>query len=106
MMNALVLEGIKEPLVLKNVAKPVLQVGEVLVKIKAAAFNRRDWWIKQGKYAGLKFPIVLGSDGSGIVAEVFDAAHEHWLNQEVVINPGNNWGDNEAYQRPNFSILG
>lgn len=105
-MKALVLEGIGKPLVLKEVAKPVLQSGDVLVKIKSAAFNRRDYWISQGKYAGLKFPIVLGSDGSGIVAEVFDEKDKHWLNQEVVINPGSNWGEDENFQSPEFKILG
>jgi zinc-binding alcohol dehydrogenase/oxidoreductase len=105
-MKALVLDGIKQALTLKEIAKPILEKGEVLVKIKAAAFNRRDWWIQQGKYAGLKFPIVLGSDGSGIVSEVFDAKDEHWIGKNVVINPSNNWGDNENYQSKDFKILG
>jgi zinc-binding alcohol dehydrogenase/oxidoreductase len=105
-MKALVLDGIKQALTLKDVNKPILEKGEVLVKIKAAAFNRRDWWIQQGKYAGLKFPIILGSDGSGIVSEVFDAKDEHWVGKSVVINPSNNWGDNENYQSKDFKILG
>lgn len=105
-MKALVLDGIKQALILKDISKPVLEKGEVLVKIKAAAFNRRDWWIQQGKYAGLKFPIVLGSDGSGIVSEVFDTKDEHWVGKSVVINPSNNWGDNENHQSKDFKILG
>jgi zinc-binding alcohol dehydrogenase/oxidoreductase len=105
-MKALVLEGIGQPLVLKEVEKPILQAGEVLVKIKSSAFNRRDYWISQGKYAGLKFPIVLGSDGSGIVADVFDEKDKHWLNQEVVINPGSNWGEDDNFQSQEFKILG
>jgi NADPH:quinone reductase-like Zn-dependent oxidoreductase len=105
-MKALVLEGINQPLVLKEVAMPILESGDVLVKIKSAAFNRRDYWISQGKYAGLKFPIILGSDGSGIVAEVFDEKDNHWLNKEVVINPGSNWGDDDNFQSPAFKILG
>ena len=105
-MKALVLEGVHEPLKIKEVPQPVLKVGEALVKIKAAAFNRRDYWISQGKYAGLKFPIILGSDGAGIVAEVFDDADKHWLNKEVVINPANNWGANPNFQGPDFKILG
>lgn len=105
-MNALVLEGVNLPLVLKSVPKPILKEGEAIVKIKAAAFNRRDWWIKQGKYAGLKFPIILGSDGSGIVTEVFDQENQHLINQEVVIYPSENWGDQETHQGPDFKILG
>ena len=105
-MKALVLEGIHEPLKIKEVLKPVLNTGEALVQIKAAAFNRRDYWISQGKYAGLKFPIILGSDGAGIVAEVFDEVDEHWLKKEVVINPGSHWGINPNFQGPDFKILG
>lgn len=105
-MKALVLNGINQPLTLQEVSKPSLQEGEALVKIKAAAFNRRDFWIQQGKYAGLKFPIVLGSDGAGIVEEVYDEVDKHWLGKEVVIYPGNNWGDNPNYQGKDFTILG
>ena len=105
-MKALVLEGIDGSLIIKDVPKPVLKTGEALVKIKAAAFNRRDYWISKGKYAGLKFPIVLGSDGSGTVAEVFDETEKHWLNKEVVINPGSQWGENPNFQSADFKILG
>ncbi len=105
-MKALVLEGVHQSLVIKEVPKPILKSGEALVKIKAAAFNRRDYWISQGEYAGLKFPIILGSDGSGIVVEVFDKAENHWLHEEVVINPGSSWGENENFQSPEFKILG
>jgi NADPH:quinone reductase-like Zn-dependent oxidoreductase len=106
MMKALVLHGIKEPLKLEEVSKPTLNAGEVLVKIKAAAFNRRDYWIQQGKYAGLKFPITLGSDGCGVLAEVYDDANQHWIGKEVVINPSFNWGDAPNYQGKDFKILG
>ena len=70
-MNALVLTGIGEPLRMQEVPVPELMEGEALVRVKAAAFNRRDWWIQRGQYAGLKFPIILGSDGAGIVEKVW-----------------------------------
>ena len=98
-MRALVVDGIGSPLTLKEVAKPVLAKGEVLVQIKAAAFNRRDWWIQQGKYAGLKFPIILGSDGSGVVAETGVGVDENWIGKHIIINPATGWGDNENYQQ-------
>jgi zinc-binding alcohol dehydrogenase/oxidoreductase len=105
-MKALVLDGVNQPLIVKEVAKPILKEGEALVKIKAAAFNRRDFWIQKGKYAGLKFPIVLGSDGAGIVEEVFNETDQHWIGKEVVIYPGNNWGEHQDYQGKDFTILG
>lgn len=105
-MKALVLDGINQPLIVKEVSKPVLKKGEALVKIKAAAFNRRDFWIQKGKYAGLKFPVILGSDGAGIVEEVFNETDQHWIGKSVVIYPGNNWGEQDSHQGKDFSILG
>lgn len=105
-MKANVLEAPDKPLVWKEVDKPILAAGEVLVKIKAAALNRRDYWITIGKYAGLKYPVILGSDGAGIVAEVGEGVDEAWLNKDVVIHPGNNWGDNDDFQSKEFKILG
>jgi len=105
-MKAIVLDGIKEPLVWKDVPIPDLGKGEALVRIKAASFNRRDWWIQQGRYAGLKFPIILGSDGAGIVEAVDGSAYGGWIGKEVVINPSIAWGADEAFQQKSFSILG
>ncbi len=104
-MKAIVLEAADKPVVYKEVEKPELKPGEVLVKIKTAALNRRDYWITVGKYAGIKYPTILGSDGAGIVAEAGNPGSA-WLNKEVIINPGYNWGDNEDYQQDGFKILG
>ncbi|UKJ06020.1 zinc-binding dehydrogenase [Solitalea lacus] len=105
-MKALVLNGLKEPLTIKEVEKPVLEPDEVLVKIKAAAFNHRDKWIQEGLYSGIKYPIILGSDGSGIVVETGLNVDKDWLNREVIINPSFNWGDNPKAQSKEFKILG
>ena len=105
-MKAIVLEAADKPLAYKEVDKPTLKPGEALVKIKAAALNRRDYWITVGKYAGIKYPTILGSDGAGIVAEVGSDDDKHWLNKEVVINPASGWGDNPNFQSSNFKILG
>lgn len=109
-MNALILEGIGEPLRMKIVPIPKLREGEALVKIRAASFNRRDWWIQQGNYAGLKFPITLGSDGAGVVAAIRAInqaeAEKQWMGKAVIINPSLNWLDDSAAQPKDFSILG
>jgi zinc-binding alcohol dehydrogenase/oxidoreductase len=106
LMKAIVLESADKPPVLKEVAKPMLKPGEALVKIKAAALNRRDYWITIGKYAGIKYPTILGSDGAGIVYEAGDDKDKYLLDQEVIINPGYGWGDNEHFQSNDFKILG
>ena len=105
-MKAIILEAADKPLILKEVEKPVLNAGEVLVQIKAAALNRRDYWITIGKYAGIKYPSILGSDGSGIVAEIGADVDKQWLNKEVIINPCHNWGSHAGYQNRDFTILG
>jgi NADPH:quinone reductase-like Zn-dependent oxidoreductase len=105
-MKAIVLEGADKPLVLKEVETPVLKAGEALVQIKAAALNRRDYWITIGKYAGIKYPSILGSDGTGIVTEVGSDDDKAWLNKEVIINPSTGWGEHDEYQASDFKILG
>jgi zinc-binding alcohol dehydrogenase/oxidoreductase len=105
-MKAIVLEAADKPLILKEVETPALQPGDALVQIKAAALNRRDYWITVGKYAGIKYPAILGSDGAGIVAGVGGDADKGWLNKEVIINPCHNWGSHTEYQNRDFSILG
>lgn len=105
-MKAIVLHGVKKPLVLREVPTPQPGPGEALVRIHAAALNRRDWWIQQGQYAGLKFPIILGSDGSGVVEAVGTSADAAWVGQSVIINPSISWGTGEAFQQAGFSILG
>jgi zinc-binding alcohol dehydrogenase/oxidoreductase len=105
-MKAIVLEAPDKPLVYKEVEKPTLAPGEVLVHIKAAALNRRDYWITVGKYAGIKYPAILGSDGAGTVAEVGSDQDKSWLDKEVIINPSNNYGPSDDAQGPDFKILG
>ncbi|SNR38979.1 zinc-binding dehydrogenase [Hymenobacter mucosus] len=105
-MQALVLDGINQPLQLRDVPTPQPGPGEVLVQLHAAALNHRDVWIQKGQYAGLKFPIVLGADGAGIVAALGEGVEQVLLHQPVLINPGQNWGDNPAAQGRDFQILG
>ena len=68
-MKAAVIQGIQELLV-DSVPTPSAAPGEAVVRLRAAALNHRDVWIKRGAYAGLKFPIIPGSDGAGVVVEV------------------------------------
>jgi zinc-binding alcohol dehydrogenase/oxidoreductase len=104
-MKAIVLESAENPIVYKEVEKPTAGPGEVLVQIKAAALNRRDYWITIGKYAGIKYPTILGADGAGIVAEAGEGA-EQWVGKDVIINPSHNWGEHPEFQSKEFKILG
>src|SRR6185436_10502176 len=80
--------------------------GEVVVTLRAAALNHRDVWIKTGQYAGLKWPCIPGSDGAGTVSGTGEGVDAAWKNREVIINPSFGWGDHEAAQGGQFTILG
>src|SRR5580658_4777126 len=69
-MKALVLRDKHLAAEFADVPMPVAGPGEAVVRVEAAALNHRDVWIQKGQYAGLKYPIIPGSDGSGIVVEV------------------------------------
>lgn len=105
-MKAAVLEKVNEPLVFKDVEKPILGKGEVLVRLHAAALNHRDVWIQKGSYANIITPIILGSDGAGVVVEGGEGVSEYWLGKAVIINPSHHWGDNPAFYGNDFTILG
>ncbi len=90
----------------KELDKPVLTPGKALVKIKAISLNRRDEWIKEGKYPNIRYGGILGSDGAGIVESVADEKDNAWVGQEVVINPNIGWGPDAEVQSKNYTILG
>ena len=91
---------------LSEVPLPSLTPGKALIRMKAASLNRRDEWIKEGKYPGIKYGVVLGSDGCGVVEKVHDESDQHWVGQEVIINPNIGWGPDPEVQAKNYTILG
>ena len=105
-MPGLVLNELKSPLELSDYDLGDLKPGYAKVALKAAALNHRDYWIIQGQYPGIELPKVLGSDGAGVVVQVGGNDDQNWLDREVIINPGWDWGTNEAAQSAEFTILG
>jgi zinc-binding alcohol dehydrogenase/oxidoreductase len=104
-MKALVLKDKHRAAEVVDVPTPLAATGEAIVRVEAAALNHRDLWIQKGQYAGLKYPIVPGSDGAGVVVDSPDEVD--WVGREVIINPALEWGVSEAYQDPgSFRILG
>lgn len=83
-----------------NIPQP--KAGQCVIKMKAAALNRRDEWIVEGKYPAIKSGVTLGSDGCGVVEEGSD----RWLGKKVLINPNINWGDHQWAQSEHYQILG
>lgn len=95
-MKALLCKGVKAPLTYEDVDLPPYDKSTFgIVDLKAAALNRRDFWITKGMYPGLTFPTVLGSDGCGV-----------YEGEEVVINPTIRWGTDQRYPNDDYLILG
>ncbi|GAA4449064.1 zinc-binding dehydrogenase [Nibrella saemangeumensis] len=105
-MNAIVLRDVRQPVELIEMPHRKAGPGEVVVQLKAAALNHRDVYVQQGLYPGIKLPVILGSDGAGVVTEVGEGVNSQWLGKAVVINPGLNWGSNAKFYSPDFRILG
>ena len=53
--------------------RPVPRAGQVLIEVHAASVNPRDWLLREGRYVFRwlmpGFPLILGSDVSGVVVE-------------------------------------
>lgn len=110
-MKAIVLTDVKSPLIAQQRPDLVPNPGQVVIQLKAAALNRRDYWITQGMYPGIKTPVILGSDGAGVVTAVGDEVASSWIDKEVILNPGMDWDAADGTrstrsQDPAFRILG
>lgn len=107
-MKALLLHelGGPEKLVIEDIPTPQPAAGEVRVKIKCAALNRRDFWITVGAYPRIEFPAIAGSDGAGVVDRVGAGVDSALVGNEVVIYPALEWGDDPRCGGDNFRVLG
>ena len=78
--------------------------GETVVRLHAAALNRRDLFVTYGQYPGIDLPATPGSDGSGEVVARGDGGPDEGT--EVVINPALYWGDDPRKPGKEYRILG
>ncbi|MCP4192397.1 MAG: zinc-binding dehydrogenase [Planctomycetaceae bacterium] len=105
-MRAAVLSDLKKPLQIEQLDDLQAKRGEVVVDLQAAALNRRDYWVTQGMYPGIRTPVTLGSDGAGVVASLGEGVEQFEVGQPVIINPGWEWGDKQEAHGQKFHILG
>jgi len=110
-MKAMVLHELGGPdkLTYEDVPEPEPGPGETVVRLHAAALNRRDVFATRGQYPGAKaeaLPVILGSDGSGEVVARGDGAVGPDEGAEVVINPALHWGDDPRKPGKEYRILG
>jgi NADPH:quinone reductase-like Zn-dependent oxidoreductase len=79
--------GPSDVLELVDLPRPEPGPGDVLVEVHAAGVNPRDWLIRSGRYPFRallpRFPFILGSDVSGVVAAVGGRVRDFREGQEV-----------------------
>ncbi|HSO58597.1 MAG TPA: NADP-dependent oxidoreductase [Paenisporosarcina sp.] len=73
-MKAIVIDqyGEKEVLQEREIAQPIIQDDQVLLEIHATSINPIDWKLRAGylkEMLPFEFPIILGWDAAGIIAE-------------------------------------
>jgi zinc-binding alcohol dehydrogenase/oxidoreductase len=100
------IEDLNGNLIIEDLPKPDFGDNDVLIKIKYASLNHRDLWIAKGMYGGIKLPVVLGSDCSGIIEEKGINVNEFNIGDEVIVNPSLKWGESELFKSNDFNILG
>ncbi|CEG27429.1 zinc-binding dehydrogenase [Bacillus sp. B-jedd] len=106
-MKALVHAGTTgmEGLSLKEIEKVEPGKGEVRVRLKTAGMNHRDLIILE-RHKGTEPPLILGSDGAGIIDAVGEGVEGANPGDEVIINPGLGWREKSDAPPAGFEILG
>ncbi|MEK4025109.1 zinc-binding dehydrogenase [Sporosarcina sp. FSL W7-1283] len=88
-----------------NIAEPMASKGEVVVALKTAGLNRRDTKIPIRR-GDAKEPLVLGSDGAGIIESIGEGVTNWSVGDKVIINPSLRWFEKSDAPSKEFDILG
>ncbi len=78
--------GSSDVLEIAEVEKPLIKDHEILVKVKAFSVNPVDWKVRKGLakiFTGLKPPLILGGDFSGIIDQVGNKVKGYKSGDEV-----------------------
>ena len=85
--------------------EPIANNGEVVVALHAAGMNRRDINIP-ARRGDVTAPLILGSDGAGVIESVGEGVDNWSIGDEVIINPSLRWLEQSAAPPDGFDILG
>lgn len=92
---------------LENIQEPVCPDGFSRLRVLCTSINHRDQFIREGKYARIRYPAVLGSDVCGVVApDANSISPENTTVQHVIVDPSMQWGDDYRAQGPNYNPIG
>ena len=79
--------GGPEVLQWEKIETAVCTEDQVLVEVRAASINHLDLWVRKG-FPGIELPLIMGSDASGVVAEVGANVKDWSVGDEVMVQPG------------------
>lgn len=96
-----------------DVPEPKVGSGQVLIRVRASAFNHLDLWALHGPADdSYHFPMWTGSDISGVIAELAPDITAWSVGDAVVVNPSLSCGkcarclEGEVSQCDDYDILG
>ncbi|THE13271.1 NAD(P)-dependent alcohol dehydrogenase [Bacillus timonensis] len=81
------------------------KAGEVKVRLKSAGLNHRDLFVLH-RHKETEPPLVIGSDGAGVVEEVGPGVDGIKVGDEVIINPSLGWKEKSDAPPEGHEILG
>src|ERR1700737_2704213 len=94
-MRAMVLEEIGQPLALRDLPKPKVDKGQLLVRINTCAVCRTDLHIVDGELPNPKLPLILGHQIVGRIEQVGENVDGFSIGDRVGI-PWLGWTDGEC----------
>lgn len=80
-------------------------IGQVKIRLKTAGLNRRDILVTS-RHGKDEPPIILGSDGAGVIEEVGEQVTNLNIGDEVIINPSLGWPRKSEAPPAGYEILG
>ncbi len=70
----------------EDIPIPNIKPNQCLVKIKATALNHLDIWVRKG-IPGVPLPMIMGSDGAGIIEKVGTKISDFSVGDRALIQP-------------------
>lgn len=89
----------------KTISEPELKPNHVKIKMKTAGMNRRDILVTYRRQEGAP-PLILGSDGAGVVDAIGENVTKWKVGDEVIINPGIGWEIKSDVPPEGYEIVG
>lgn len=92
-------------LTLREMEEIYPKAGEVRVRLKTAGLNHRDLFVLN-RHQPTDPPLIIGSDGAGVIDAIGKGVTEVKVGDGVIINPSLGWKEKSDAPPQGFEILG